>query len=60
MKIQDLFDKPIGRPINGVIKADQSDADSVWQELEEYVITRELDRHFRSFIDAYLGSGRET
>lgn len=59
MKIQDLFEKQIGRPINGVIKADQSDADSVWQELDEYVVTRELDRHFRSFIDAYLGGGRE-
>lgn len=59
MKIQDIFEKPIGRPINGVIKADQSDAASVWQELDEYVVTRELDRHFRSFIDVYLGGGRD-
>lgn len=59
MKIKEIFQKEIDRPINGVIKADQSDAESVWQELDEYVVTRELDRHFRSFIDAYLGGGRD-
>lgn len=30
MKISALFLKPIDRPINGVIKADQMDAASVW------------------------------
>jgi hypothetical protein len=54
MLIKDLFTKPIDRPINGVIKADQDDAASVWQELDEYVITRELDIHFRTFFGAYL------
>jgi len=29
MIIRDLFQKPIDRPINGVIKADQMDAASV-------------------------------
>ena len=54
MLIKDLFTKPVSRPINGVIKADQFDDDSVWQELDEYVITRELDIHLRNFIGAYL------
>ncbi|MEA3642598.1 MAG: hypothetical protein VBE63_27980, partial [Lamprobacter sp.] len=54
MLIKDLFTKPVDRPINGVIKADQDDAASVWQELEEYVITKELDTHFRRFFDAFL------
>lgn len=54
MQIKELFTKPIDRPIVGVIKADQSDADSVWQELEEYVVTKELDEHLRKFFDAYL------
>lgn len=54
MKIKSIFARPIDRPINGVIKADQSDAESVWQELDEYVITRELDEHFRKFFEAYL------
>ena len=35
MKIRDLFRKSIDRPINGVIKADQRDAESIWQELDD-------------------------
>jgi hypothetical protein len=54
MKIRELFTKPIDRPINGVIKAEQIDADSVWQELEEFVVTKELDIHLRKFLDTYL------
>ncbi len=54
MLIQDLFVKAINRPINGVIKADQNDSESVWQELDEYVVTKELDIHFRKFFGAYL------
>jgi hypothetical protein len=56
MKIQDLFVKPIERPINGVIKADQRDAESIWQELDEYVVTKQLTDYFRSFFDAYLAA----
>lgn len=52
--IKDLFTKAVNRPINGVIKADQDDAASVWQELDEYVVTRELDIHFRRFFGAFL------
>ncbi len=54
MKIQDLFEKPIDRAINGVIKAEQLDDETVWQELDEFVVTKELDIHFRKFIDTYL------
>jgi hypothetical protein len=53
MKIHSLFERPISRPINGVVKADQLDDDSVWQELDEFVVTRELDQHFRQFFSAY-------
>jgi hypothetical protein len=56
MKVASLFEKPISRSINGVIKADQRDDASIWQELDEYVITKELDIHFRKFFDAYLKS----
>ena len=56
MLIKDLFSKPIGRSINGVIKADQSDVESVWQELDEYVVTKELDVHLRRFFEAYLST----
>ena len=50
MQIQNLFDRDIFRPINGVVKADQLDDTSVWQELDEFVVTRELDQHFRKFL----------
>ncbi len=52
--MKDLFERDIFRPINGVVKADQLDESSVWQELDEFVITRELDQHFRKFINWYL------
>ena len=53
MRIKDLFDKDIFRPINGVVKADQLDESSVWQELEEFVVTKELDQHLRRFFTHY-------
>ncbi|QIE22988.1 BREX system P-loop protein BrxC [Caballeronia sp. SBC2] len=56
MKISELFLKPIDRPINGVIKADQMDAASVWQELEEYVVTKQISEYLRKFFDAYLAA----
>ena len=56
MIIKDLFLKPIDRPINGVIKADQMDAASVWQELEEYVVTKQISEYLRKFFDAYLAA----
>ena len=56
MKIRDLFTKAIDRPINGVIKADQRDAESIWQELDEYVVTKQLTDYFRRFFDAYLAA----
>ena len=56
MNIKELFLKPIDRPINGVIKADQMDAASVWQELEEYVVTKQISEYLRKFFDAYLAA----
>jgi hypothetical protein len=56
MNIRDLFTKPIDRPINGVIKADQRDAESIWQELDEYVVTKQLTEYFRRFFDAFLAA----
>src|SRR3954447_8517123 len=53
MLIKNLFERDIFRPINGVVKADQLDDSSVWQELDEFVVTRELDGHLRRFFSAY-------
>jgi hypothetical protein len=54
MLIKNLFKKDIFRPINGVVKAEELDESSVWQELDEFVITRELDKHLRKFLTSYL------
>ena len=56
MKIKELFLKPIDRPINGVIKADQMDEASVWQELEEYVVTKQISDYLGKFFNAYLAA----
>ena len=56
MLIRDLFRKQIDRPINGVIKADQRDPGSIWQELEEYVVTKQVAEYLRKFFDAYLAA----
>ena len=61
MKIQNMFQKDVNRPINGVIKVMQTDEENRRQELEEYVITRELQKHFGAFYDHYEQSiGSET
>jgi hypothetical protein len=56
MKIQDLFERDIHRSINGVVKADQLDASSVWQELDEFVVTRELTTHISDLIAVLLST----
>lgn len=53
MKIKDMFVKDINRDIKGVIKVAQDDEENVYQELEEYVVTRELEGHFSDFFEAY-------
>ena len=53
MIIRDMFEKGINRPINGVVKVDQADEEAIRQELGEYVITKELKRHFMSFFNYY-------
>ena len=53
MNIKELFFKPLDRSINGVVKADQDDDATVYQELDEYVVTNELEKHFRDFFQSY-------
>lgn len=59
MQIKELFTKDIERKINGVVKADQTENDIVFTELDEYVITKELAQHFEKFFDAYMPSVRD-
>lgn len=53
MKIKKLFLKPIDRRINGVIKVGQYQEEDKKQELEEYVVTAELKKHFQRFFLNY-------
>lgn len=48
-----MFQKPIDREIQGVIIVGQGEETNVAQELEEYVVTRELQKHFADFFEAY-------
>ncbi|MFT9494751.1 BREX system P-loop protein BrxC [Anaerosolibacter sp.] len=53
MYVKNMFAKAIDRDIKGVIKVGQGDDENVRQELEEYVVTRELQKHFADFFSSY-------
>lgn len=53
MKLYDIYEKSIDREITGVVKVGQDDNQNVLQELEEYVLTDELGKHFDEFFENY-------
>lgn len=53
MQIKDMFEKDIERDIKGVIKVGQNDEKNIYQELDEYVVTNELLKHFTKFFSNY-------
>ena len=53
MLIKEMFEKEIDRDIQGVIIVGQSEAENVAQELDEYVVTKELQKHFADFFSSY-------
>ena len=53
MQLQYIYKADINRDINGVIKVAQNDEKSIEQELREYIITRELRKHFNTFLGNY-------
>lgn len=42
MKIREMFEEDIKRPINGVVQVEQEQESVVKQEVKEYVVTTEL------------------
>ena len=54
MVLRDLYKKDIDRFIEGVIKAD--DDSNILQEVEEYIITDELNDKLETFFDVYTSS----
>ncbi|MGF9913337.1 BREX system P-loop protein BrxC [Paenibacillus ehimensis] len=53
MNIKEMFVREIDRDIKGVIKVGQADEENIKQELEEYVVTKELQKHFADFFSSY-------
>ena len=53
MLIQNMFKDDINRKINGVVKVNQDDLDVIRSEVREYVITKELRKHFMTFFNYY-------
>ena len=53
MQIKNMFEKPIDRDIKGVIKVGQKEEENIYQELDEYVVTDELKKHFSTFFNVY-------
>lgn len=51
MNLHAIYQKPIDRPIDGVIKAD--DKTTLINELEEYILTKEVAQRLSHFLDAY-------
>ena len=57
MKIGEVFKKEITRPIKGVITVGGSEStDEIKQELEEYVVTREILKHMTTLYGNYCKS----
>ncbi|HHV16015.1 MAG TPA: BREX system P-loop protein BrxC [Gelria sp.] len=53
MLVREMFKKEIDREIKGVIKVAQDDEENRFQELDEYVVTRELHKHIATFYQNY-------
>ena len=47
--LNDILKKDINRVIDGVIKAD--DSTHIFQEVEEYVLTKEISKYLEKLID---------
>ena len=51
--IKTLFANDITRPIEEVIKVDQTADEVIRFEIDEYVATRAIERHYEAFLDSY-------
>ena len=58
MIIRDIFEKKIDRPLEGVIKIGGETENSMKMELEEYVVTRQVNEHLKSFFKYYIQTTR--
>ena len=52
-KIASIFANDITRQIEEVIKVDQTDADIIAAEIDEYVVTDAIKKHFVQVLEKY-------
>ncbi|MFC6765532.1 BREX system P-loop protein BrxC [Natrinema soli] len=53
-QIHEIFYRPINRKIDRVVKVDNDDPSVVKKELEEYILTPQLERHFSDALEAII------
>jgi len=53
MKIKDIFEKPINRRIEEVIKVTQIEETVVHEEISEYIVTNAIKDYFNDFLKVY-------
>ena len=53
MRIEQMFKDDINRKINGVVQVEQETERVLIQELDEYVVTKELKKHFITLFNNY-------
>ncbi|NHN58531.1 MULTISPECIES: BREX system P-loop protein BrxC [Halorussus] len=53
-QIHEIFYRPINRKIDRVVKVDNDDPSVVKKELEEYILTPQLERHFSEALEAVI------
>ncbi|PWJ70542.1 hypothetical protein B0O40_0384 [Ruminococcaceae bacterium R-25] len=53
MLINEMFKKDINRHVRGVIVVGEDEESYIKQDLEEYVVTKELQKYFADFFSAY-------
>ena len=58
-QIATLFASDITRRIEEVIKVDQTDEDIVASEIDEYVVTDAIKRHFVEILEGYQDTHRK-
>ena len=55
MKVGETFVKDISRSMNPVIKVNDLDKDALYQELDEYVVTKDIDRNLEKLYKGVSG-----
>jgi hypothetical protein len=53
-QIHEIFYRPINRKIDRVVKVDNDDPSVVKKELEEYILTPQLEQHFSDALEAVI------